>query len=161
MRICFLAHGSSIHTRRWTDYFRDKGHQVSVITLTAAEPQPGIELCDLHQPHRISYERTNWHYLMQLPRLWKTVREIQPDILNAHFLSSYGVLGAMVRPAGCPFVISLHGSDILVIPRRSNVLRLAARYALGRADLITSVAQHVTRILAAYLRPGKPVLTLQ
>lgn len=161
MKICFLAHAASIHTRQWTHYFRDQGHQVSVVTLTPAQPEPGIELHDLQHCWHVSHERTNWHYLLKLPRLWKVVRAIQPDILNAHFLSSYGILGALIRPTGCPLVVTLHGSDILLFPKRSFLHSWATRFALSRADLVISVAQHMTQVLPSYMSPDKPVLTLQ
>jgi glycosyltransferase involved in cell wall biosynthesis len=161
MKICFLAHAFSVHTRQWTHYFRDQGHQVGVVSLTPAQPEPGIELHVL--PHRwpVRQERANWHYLLRLPQLRAVVRRLQPDLLNAHFLSSYGLLGAIVRPATCPFVISLHGSDILLFPQRSPLHRMAVRFALHRADMVTSVAQHMTAVLPNYLAPGTSVLTLQ
>lgn len=161
MKICFLAHAASIHTRRWTAYFRDRGHQVSLVSLTPANSEPGIDLHLLPAPRRISYERTNWHYLVRLPQLWATVRKIQPDLLNAHFLSSYGLLAALIRPRRCPLVISLHGSDILVIPKRSWLHQQAARFALDQAHLITSVAQHMSQIVVDYVTADKPILTLQ
>jgi glycosyltransferase involved in cell wall biosynthesis len=58
-------------------------------------------------------------------------------------------------------VISLHGSDILLIPEHTFVHRWATRFTLGRADLVTSVAQHMTEVLPRYMAPSKPVLTLQ
>lgn len=161
MRICFLAHGGSIHTRSWARYFRDEGHEVSIISLTPAEPEPGIDLYCAAHVRESSVERTNWHYLRSLPRLWRVVRRVDPDLLNAHFLSSYGFLGALVRPAGVPLVISLHGSDVLVIPDRSPVHNWAARFALRRADLVTSVAEHMTRRVRELMGEEKLVLTLQ
>jgi glycosyltransferase involved in cell wall biosynthesis len=161
MKICFLAHAAKIHTRRWVRYFREQGHQVSLVSLTPAEPEPGIACYILPCRWRVSYERTNWHYLLQLPRLWKIVREIQPDLLNAHFLSSYGVLGALIRPRHCPLVISLYGSDILLIPRKSFLHHWAASFALRQADMVISVAQHMTHMLSTYIDRNTPLLTLQ
>jgi glycosyltransferase involved in cell wall biosynthesis len=161
MNICFLAHGASIHTQRWTHYFRDQGHAVSVISLTDAEPEPGIRLKVLASPGQVKHEGTNWQYLSRLPSLHRAVRAMQPDIVNAHFLSSYGVLGALVQPKVTPLVVSLHGSDILLIPNRSAVHRRAARFALNRADLVTSVAQHMTDVVRDFVADDKPILTLQ
>ncbi len=161
MKICFLAHAASIHTRRWAGYFRDRGHRVSIVSLTPAEPEPGLDLYNLAGRRQIHYERTNWHYLLKLPQLWTAVRHIRPDLLNAHFLSSYGVLGALVRPPGCPLIVSLHGSDILVIPNKSVLHRWAARFALSRADIVTSPAEHMTQLLPKYMALNKPILTLQ
>lgn len=161
MKICFLAHARSIHTRRWVEYFRDRGQQVSVVSFTPADPMPGVDLHYLRHSFRIRREHTNWHYLLQLPRLWQRVREIKPDLLNAHFLSSYGVLGSLVRPLNCPYVISLHGSDVLHIANRSLLHATGAKLALRRADLITSPAQHMTDRLDAFVGADKPILTAQ
>lgn len=161
MKICFLAHGVSIHTRQWVRYFRDRGHQVSLVTLTMGKPEPGIELHNLRHRWHISHERANWHYLLKLAKLWKVVRDIQPDILNAHFISSYGILGALVRPAKCPLVLRVGGSDLFVFPKRSYLHSMATRFALHRADLIISVAQHMTQILSEYVEVDKPIVTQQ
>ena len=161
MKICFLAHAGSIHTRYWVRYFHDKGHQVSIVTLTPGSSELGVDLYDLSTARNASHERANWHYLIQLPRLWKIVRDIRPDILNAHFLSSYGFLAALVCPHDCPLVTNLHGSDILVFPRRSKLHHLVTRFALKRADLIISVASHVTRMVSTYHIDNGPVVTMQ
>jgi glycosyltransferase involved in cell wall biosynthesis len=161
MKICFLANAVSPHTRYWTRYFHGRGHQVSVISLLPAEPDEGIELYVLPQKRQVRQDGTNWQYLFSLGRLRRLLRRIRPDVLNAHYLASYGLLGALVRPAGCRFVVSLHGTDILITPRRSPLHAAAARFALGRAELVTSVAEHMTRVLPRYVSPDKPVLTLQ
>jgi glycosyltransferase involved in cell wall biosynthesis len=161
MKICFLAHAVSIHTRRWLYYFRDRGHQVSIISFTPAKLEPGIELYYLQPPWSISYEYANWHYLFHLPRVRQIVHHLQPDLLNAHYLSSYGFLGALIKPRGCPLVSSLHGNDILIFPKESFLHRWVISFALKRADMITSVAQHMTQVLGNYMSGDKPVLTLQ
>jgi glycosyltransferase involved in cell wall biosynthesis len=161
MKICFLAHAGSIHTKHWARYFRDQGHQVSIVSLTPAEEEPGIDLHYVPQGRDSSIERTNWHYLTSLPRMRRVIRDIEPDLVNAHFLSSYGFLGALVRPRDRPFVISLHGSDVLLIPNKSPMHRWAAQFALGRADMITSVAEHMTDLVRPMVGDQKPIITLQ
>lgn len=109
----------------------------------------------------IRQKRTNWHYLLALPRLWREVRAANADLINAHFLSSYGILGALVLPRHTPYVISLHGSDVLVIPRTSSWLARAARWALRRATLVTSVAEHMTCVVREELGYAGRVHTRQ
>ena len=162
MRICFLAHAGSIHTLRWAAFFRDQGHECHILSLTIpVETLNGVTFHIIRHPFRISYQQSNWHYLLQLPTIWKLIRRIKPDILNAHFLSSYGFLGALTCPRGLPFVISLHGSDILIIPKRSRLHRWVAIFSLQRAWLITSVAKHMTDALMQYASPEKLILTQQ
>ena len=160
-KICLLAHFNSIHTRRWAIYFRDQGYQVSVISLMPAQPIQGIHHHIINHNWKIRYERANWHYLLQLPKIRQLIHEINPDILNAHFLSSYGFLGAIIKPKHLPFVVSLHGSDILIFPQKSPIHRWISSYVLRQADLITSVAQHMSQKLPQYLNTKIPVLTLQ
>jgi glycosyltransferase involved in cell wall biosynthesis len=142
-------------------YFRDQGHEVSIVSFTPGTFDFGIDLHYLQHPWPIHHERANWHYLLQLPRLWRTVNRIDPQLLNAHFLSSYGFLGALIRPADRPYVVSLHGSDILRFPQRSLIHRWITKFALARADLVTSVAEHMTKALHQYLSRDKEILTLQ
>ena len=162
MKICFLADASSIHAKRWITFFRDQGYECIILTFNKpADNIPGVRLYILKHPFRISYEHSNWQYLLQLPTIWGLIRRFKPDIVNAHFLSSYGFLAALACPKKVPLVISLYGSDILIIPKRSLLHRFVAIYSLKHAQLITSVAQHMTIALQQYISNQKPVLTMQ
>ena len=37
MKICYLSDASSVHTIKWCEYFKNKGHQISVISLGDGE----------------------------------------------------------------------------------------------------------------------------
>jgi len=79
-------------------------------------------------------------------RIKKMVKEINPDILHSHYVTSYGSLGA--RAAFHPFVITVWGSDILVEPKRFAALKPVVKFVLKRADLITCDGEHVIGPLA-------------
>ena len=68
MKICFLAHGSSVHTQRWIRYFQERRHDVSLITFTPPMIRGPIQVCDLKPLRKLSYKKANWHYLLRLPR---------------------------------------------------------------------------------------------
>lgn len=161
MKICFLAHAASIHTRRWTQYFVRQGHRVSVVSFSPSNPIDSVDLHLLTSRIPISHERSNWQYFFQLLRLRKTLREIDPDIVYAQFLSSYGFMGSLVNYSDRPFVIRLQGSDILTIAARSPLHSRIAKHAISRSDLLISVAQHMTDRLREYNRQNVPVMTLQ
>jgi glycosyltransferase involved in cell wall biosynthesis len=140
MKICLLGNAASIHIQRWAAYFVQKGYELHIISLS-----PGA--VEGAKVHRVSW----WPpvkqigYLAALPRIRLLVRQISPDVLHAHYAVSYGVLGAL---AGFrPLVIGAWGSDILVIPGSSKVRWAVLLHALFRADLITSLADHITRVL--------------
>ncbi len=134
MRILFLADAKSYHTQRWVNYFVDCGHQCYLITLvqgfdTKAEDffiQP-IPLPDFLK------------YPLSLPRIRRIAARINPDLINAHFVPSYGLVGARLKFH--PLVISTWGSDVLISPHKSWFHRLRAEYVLKKADLVTTDAR--------------------
>ncbi len=87
----------------------------------------------------------------------KITKEIEPDIINAHFVISYGVLGAMVKKR--PLVVSCWGSDVLLSPKKSFLHRLRANYVLNRADLLTSDGFNLTRALMHMGVNGEKIVT--
>jgi glycosyltransferase involved in cell wall biosynthesis len=65
----------------------------------------------------------------------RIVNEIDPDIVHSGYLQSYGFYSAF---AGYHPILSMPwGSDMLIDPKRSRVLREIARFALSQADMIT------------------------
>ena len=69
MRICFLAHLSSVRTRRLARAFAELGHTISILSLTPGEPVANINSRVLLSRPPGRYERSNWPYLLAVPRL--------------------------------------------------------------------------------------------
>lgn len=128
MRICYVADGRSIHTRRWLAWFAARGHEVHLVGPAA----PALEGVRAHVlPLDLGY------YLPRrslVRRLREVVREIRPDVLHAHAVVPYGRYAAL---AGFhPLAVSAWGSDISLAPRTSWLLRRNARAALRAADMV-------------------------
>lgn len=85
-------------------------------------------------------------------------KELKPDILHAHYATSYGLLGAL---SGChPFVISSWGMDILGFPESSIFHQKLLRWNLSRADAICATSNQLKEVTKHYLPNGKiPVVT--
>lgn len=77
-------------------------------------------------------------YLKVLPLLWRTIREFRPDVVHAHYASSYGLLGALTWFK--PFVVSVWGSDIYTFPRRSLLHSWLIKFVLFRAGKVLSTS---------------------
>jgi glycosyltransferase involved in cell wall biosynthesis len=137
LNLCILADASSIHAQKWVRYFAEKGHETHLIS---------VESCDL--PNATLHQLTP---LKRAPRavvladlmfqIRKLLKSIEPDVLHAHYASSYGFWGALSRFR--PFVFTAWGSDILIDPTRSRFRTWKLQHVLGRADLVTCDAQHV------------------
>lgn len=151
MKLLLLSDASSLHTKRWAEWFAGRGHRVLLASLE--EPQ-GITV-----PFRRLPGRTRWRdYLAAAAPLRKIIGEFKPDLVNAHYVPSYGLLGRM---AGFrPLAVSAWGSDLLVSARRSPLHRLRAKWALSQADLATCDGRNLEEELVGLGVDRKRILNL-
>lgn len=140
MRILFVADAASIHTRRWLEYFRDQGHEVHVASFRPY----ALTGVSVHVLPRFGIGKLGYFFALGfLPRL---ATRLRPDIVHAHYLTSYGFLAA--RAGLRPLVVTAWGSDALLAPRESRLLRYFASYAVRHADAVTTLATHMNSAVA-------------
>src|SRR5215831_15871596 len=129
MRIRLLADAGSVHTQRWAAALAGRGHTITVLSLRPGAIS-GVEVIDLSPPR--------WLSKLGYLAVWNAVRDrltdVRPDVLHAHYATSYGLLGAL---AGFrPFIVSAWGADVFDFPRRSPLNAALLRFNLGRAHVI-------------------------
>lgn len=134
LKICYLANGQSVHTQKWVRYFADKGYDAHLITFNETREIEGVKVRNLRYSSK-------WAYLTRILEVRRAVKEIDPDVLHAHYVLHYGMYGALTGFR--PFVVSAWGSDVLIEPKKSRIKRCSVRYVLGRADAITCDAEHM------------------
>jgi len=132
MRICYYGNPQSIHLKRWMKYFIDKGHEVHVIT-----PEPA-EIEGASFPYKIPIIARVFHFLherYETKKRRKLLEEIKPDVLDAHYLTSYGIPASRLQFH--PFIITIWGSDVLLAPKRFGEKHVnLMKKALGEAEVI-------------------------
>lgn len=139
MKICYLAAAWSVHTHRWVRHFARRGYQVTLVSFHPGKLDwKGIHVFQLPTP----FSRPQANVLLNLAKACRLVQEIDPDILHVHVVTSYGLAGALTGRH--PFVVTAWGGDVLVLPKQSWVYRQLVRFVLRRADLVTSMAEHMT-----------------
>jgi glycosyltransferase involved in cell wall biosynthesis len=153
MKLCFLANAQSIHTRRWTTYFSQNGHDVTVLSLSKGEI-PGVDVRWIGlEPGMFG----RLAYLAAALPVRMAIRALRPDVLHSLYAGGYGFLGAL---AGFhPFIVSAWGSDVLVVPQVEPRMKRVIRGSLGKADLITSESAHMTASIRA-LGITQPILNI-
>lgn len=154
MKICYLANAASIHTERWASHFARRGHDVTVVSLTNAR----IDGVDLRWIGPDPNVRGRVAYLLAVPRLRRLLREIKPDVVHAHYAGGYGLTAAL--SGFQPLALTAWGSDVLILPRVSRLMRWLVQFALRRADLVTSMADHMTGTIRGLGVSEERVLTL-
>ena len=145
-KILFLSDGSSIHTKRWVNSIVERGETIRLFSLKpvnkADYPSENFSFTEFNLQKRFgSLSKIN--YLKVLPQLKKVIREFKPDILHAHFATSYGLLGAL--SGFHPFILSVWGSDVFDFPKKSFLHRSVLEYNLKKADKILSTS-HVMAV---------------
>ncbi len=134
MRILFLSDARSYHTQRWVNYFVHQGHECFLGTLEEGRKTEAEEFLI---PTRLLPNFLR--YPLSAGRIRSIMERIRPELVNAHFVPSYGLVGAMLKFH--PLVVSTWGSDVLISPGKSWLHGKRARYVLGKADLVTADAE--------------------
>lgn len=152
MRLATLANASVVHTQRWVEHFRRRGHDVRLYSLEPA--RPGLDRIALPSPPLPGLLR----YPLALPRLARELRAFAPDLVDAHYVPNYGVLAALAGRH--PLSVAAWGSDLLLAARRDPWQRARARYALTRADLVLCDAENLAAAARAAGAPADRVRAL-
>ncbi|MEQ8154573.1 MAG: glycosyltransferase family 4 protein [Clostridiaceae bacterium] len=150
MKICYLADANSSHTKKWCESFVKKGYDVSVISLSDGNIE-GVKVYSLDVDKNNVNGKSDLfklNYLRKIQMVRKLVREIKPDILHAHYATSYGLLGSMASYS--PYVLSVWGSDVYEFPRKSPIHSMLLKYNLAKADVLMSTSNCMAGELAQY-----------
>ena len=150
MRIVYLADAPHVHTRRWIEHFVAQGHACTVISFRPAEMR-GVDVRYVEGFERLGKAR----YLIHARRVGRAIRALEPDLVHALHLTSYGFLGALASVR--PLIISVWGTDILEAPHLTPFHRWLTRFSLARADQITATGLHLATETARHVSGTKPV----
>lgn len=147
MRIATLSNAAVVHTTRWVDHFRARGHEVRLYSLEDGPGVPGpggVRLPSAPLPGALRYP-------LAWPRLAHELEGFAPDLIDAHFVPNYGLLGALSGRR--PLSVAAWGSDLLLTANRDPLHRARTRFVLRRADLVLCDAHNLA---AAARRAGAP-----
>jgi L-malate glycosyltransferase len=161
MKICFFGDGGSVHIIRWVEYFVNRNHEVHLITFANIELIESLSESNnfhLHKIGNVSIGSSggNWKYLLYLMSVKKLLNKIKPDIVNAHYVTSYGFIASLLKIKS--LVLSAWGSDILVTPNKNYVYKYITKFALCNCTLITSDSEYMAKIIGNYTK--KKVITI-
>lgn len=145
-RILFLSDVNSAHTRKWAESLAKKGFKIGVFSLSPCtsdwfEGFPNITVFSsvkLTPEQFIASDFSKVAYFKELRALKEIIKAFKPDIVHAHYATSYGLLGVLTKFK--PLIISLWGSDIFDFPRKSFLHKAVLKYNLKMADRILSTS---------------------
>jgi L-malate glycosyltransferase len=154
LRLVLMGDGDSPHLLKWA---RALAPRVELWALSSRGFARGFD--ELVPPERRlalgtnpRFEGGNIGLLRALPEVVRWLRHVAPDWLAPHYLTSHGTLAWLaVRFGGINARIagSAWGSDILVTPSRSPVMRWLTRQVLRACTVTTSDSQHMAERMRA------------
>lgn len=115
MRICYLATWTA-STEKMAKYFAKRGNEVHFITfddpLYDYDPEE-VVVHDLRKSSRSPIHRKLLNSILyRTIRVRQEINKIQPEIIHAHYVTEYGIIGLLLRRH--PIVLSVWGSDVLI-----------------------------------------------
>lgn len=147
MKILLLSDSNSIHTIKWVKALSDAGLGIGLFSFYPSSSSIFNEYKNILTsninlaPELRMNESTKFSklvYLKAIRQIKKLIMEYKPDILHAHYASSYGLVGALTHFH--PFVISVWGEDVYDFPNKSIIHKSILKYNLKKADAILSTS---------------------
>jgi glycosyltransferase involved in cell wall biosynthesis len=140
MKICFVANAESIHTVRWIDHFIRGGHEVHLISHKGREIEGVIfhELLTIGKA-KITPEQIRIidliTFVIRAFQTRRILKKIKPEIIHAHNVILSGFYASISKLH--PIIITAWGTDVLIAPQKSFLIKKIARFVLKNADIIT------------------------
>ena len=130
MRILLLGDINSPHINKWANSLNDSGVEVGVFSISPLAEMLSynlsVEILDnrLRSSSSFSFKSafSKIKYLKLLPTLKKAIKQFNPDILHAHYASSYGLLRSL--SGFHPYCVSVWGSDVYDFPNTSPIAKI-------------------------------------
>ena len=92
-------------------------------------------------------------YLLHGKQLKALIDSIQPDIVHAHYLTSYGSMCAFSKVR--PFWLSVWGADVYDFPKKSILHKWLVKYTLAKAAHVLSTSRAMAEETKKYT--DKPI----
>ncbi|MCD6476845.1 MAG: glycosyltransferase, partial [Candidatus Aenigmarchaeota archaeon] len=139
--ICNIADGG-IHIKRFVEYFGNKYNSFLISNkhiknLKAKQYKMRFGLPIL------GHMNSAYRYIFSpfsIFEIRKIIDRKKTDIIQCHYVCPHGVIGALTKRH--PLAIHVMGSDVLVGPNKSKLIKFLTKYALKSADLITVAGQN-------------------
>lgn len=148
MKVVLLGENGSVHIQKWIKALADTSKlQLHVITF-----QRGAMFEHVHYHFLKKITGTKLDYILNIHRVRQIIRSIQPDLVHAHYATSYGYLAA--RSRFTPLIITGWGADIFDSPKQS-IMRTMLMFSFSKANALTVLSEVTRKEIRKYT--DKPV----
>lgn len=151
MRVLLLSNTNSEHTEKWALGLASKEIEVGLFSFNKAsypwhQNKKNVKL--LFEPSEKTSADTisgKLGYLKFVGALKKAITEFKPDVVHAHYATSYGLIGAL--SGFHPYVVSAWGTDVMKFPQKNFINKAVLKYNLRKADVICATSYTISEFL--------------
>lgn len=119
------------------------GHQVHIISLQDGE----IEGCTVHYIPPIT--KTKADYILLASKVFRKIKEINPDIVDMHGVSSYGLFALAIK--NYPKIVTVYGPDLYMHVNRFPLMKSLLRRVIKKANAVYGSTEAIHQYLKDYL----------
>jgi len=157
-KVLVLADPTSIHTKKWIEGWQYIGYET---VLSGLSDRVSDNRLIFHE-HISTNGGNGLKYIKNILNFYKVLKREKPKLINAHSMSSYGLISALIKGKKHALVFFLPGSDIMIDMNRNLIYSLMSRFVLNRADILVSVSETMTsRLLSKFPHLESKILTQQ
>jgi glycosyltransferase involved in cell wall biosynthesis len=143
MKVLLLSDTHSEHTEKWALGLANSGIKVGLFSFNKASYDWYVHenitvFFEPEKPINAESTLTKLAYIKYVSILKKIIKHFNPDILHAHYATSYGLVGALANFH--PFVISSWGTDVMKFPNKNFVAKSILKFNFKKADLLCATS---------------------
>ena len=155
LRIAIVANANSIHTIRWVNGLKMRGHIVEVFSLKKKNsakyfgPEPPLDRRFIFNLGREVRKTTSC--------LQNLIDEFEPDLVHGFFLTNHGMYTS--RIVNYPTIVTAMGSDVLLVPKESKLLSWIVKRAAKKVNMLVTVSKDLTKNIASWGIDSSKIIT--
>lgn len=140
----------SVHLKRYSDLIGKDFSEVFVVTESSKH---------FNEPLLVNFSLKNpFEFWKNVKKLKRFISKKKPDVIHVHQANSCLLLAVLAnKKTKLPLICTAWGSDVLVLPKRSKVLKKLLKYSLSRTDLLTADADYMIDAVKLYSKNLKCV----
>lgn len=154
MKLLFLSAANSIHTVRWVNTLAERNIEIYLVSLKNHLEDERNKISEKVKIIYLPFKGTKGYYLNYI-FLRKLLKDIKPDVLNAHYLSGYGTLARMAKFKRT--LVNVWGSDIYDFPKENILKRKIIEKNLLKIKYVASTSNVMAREIEKYLKKTKKI----
>ncbi|MEW6542985.1 MAG: glycosyltransferase family 4 protein [Nitrospirota bacterium] len=156
LRLCFVGPAASVTFRRWVEWFADRGHRTSVVTVEPADGPTKFVQVDVSTP----LLPRKLGRLLSAARAALAVQRLKPDVVHVHY--ARGLAWGLNLAGRHPLIVTPWGSDVLAEQGafREWYSRGLTGRLLAAADLVTVHSLYMEERVRPLLPRTTPIVRI-